>query len=641
MPILYKVITSALALTGCAGLIVTGELNLLMTTGGLAVIPGYYRFFRGNPPAPGWSVGLFSVMTLVVFVFDSFVISADIFLAVAHLTITFQAIKSFDLKDPWDHLQVYFVSLLQLIIASELTHSLLFGVVFVLFMGMLVTAMVFSHFMKEGALGKVSIRRPVFLISVLTLATTVLLFIAVPRTSYKFFGKAHQRGIKTAGFSEKVDFGSFGTVKLDPTVIMRIEMDRDVRGPFYWRGRTLDHFDGVTWKNTISDRYRVFRSGEEYLFFPYERGRALEQNIYLEPIDSDIIFGLGLISGLKAGTFYVMTDSASNVYFSGKSSRRVNYTAYSLMTEGYPGVADVRYLQLPAGAGRIADLARQITAGLKTDREKTLFIEQYLKKTYAYSLTTAAPPGGMSPVEDFLFSSKRGYCEHFAASMVVMLRGLGIPSRIVTGFYGGERNEYGDYIIVRQSDAHSWVEALTEETWKRYDPTPAVPALRPPEALLLLDSVKMFWDRYVVGFSSTDQKRLARKLSLPFTVPSAYVLSLKIRDMKPLLYIFALLLVAGVAFFLLFTRYRYRRYGFVTEKYLGLRREMMRRGLRISPFTTSGDIRREAAGSGVSKEVEDFTGLYEEYRFGGKEMGPEERKRYVALLDGIRKRRQV
>jgi len=82
-------------------------------------------------------------------------------LAVAHLTITFQAIKSFDLKEPWDHLQVYFMSLLQLIIASDLTRSLTFGFVFVVFMGLLVTAMVLSHFLKEGALGSISIRKPV------------------------------------------------------------------------------------------------------------------------------------------------------------------------------------------------------------------------------------------------------------------------------------------------------------------------------------------------------------------------------------------------------------------------------------------------------------------------------------------------
>ena len=243
MPILYKVITAVLAVTGCISLLLTGEMNPIMTVTGLAILHGYYRFVRGMEPAPKWTIGALSLLTLIVFLTDSLLISGDVFLAVAHLTITFQAIKSFDLKEPWDHLQVYFMSLLQLMIASDLTRSLTFGVVFVVFMVLLVTAMVLSHFLKEGALGRISIRKPVLLISLLTLLVTVILFILIPRTSQKFFGKSHAKGIKTTGFSEKVDFGSIGDVKLDPTVVMRVEMDRDVPS-LYWRGLALDYFDG-------------------------------------------------------------------------------------------------------------------------------------------------------------------------------------------------------------------------------------------------------------------------------------------------------------------------------------------------------------------------------------------------------------
>src|SRR5574340_183552 len=165
MPTLYKIITAVLALTGCVSLLLTGELNLLMTVSGLALLPGYYRFYKGMEPAPKWAIGSLSLLALAVFLTDSAIISRDVFLAVAHLTIAFQALKSFDLRVPWDHLQVYFMSLLQLIIASELTNSLFFGFVFVVFMVLLVTAMVLSHFLKEGALGRIGILKPVFYIS--------------------------------------------------------------------------------------------------------------------------------------------------------------------------------------------------------------------------------------------------------------------------------------------------------------------------------------------------------------------------------------------------------------------------------------------------------------------------------------------
>src|SRR5512134_827696 len=153
MPIRYKGITAILALTGCLSLLITGEVNLLMCLGGLTLFPGYYRFFKGYPQASKRAGAILAQAALLVFLADASIISGDVFLAVAHMTITFQGIKSFDLKEPWDHLQVYFMSLLQLIIASELTRALAFGVIFIVFMILLVTAMVFSHFLKEGALG--------------------------------------------------------------------------------------------------------------------------------------------------------------------------------------------------------------------------------------------------------------------------------------------------------------------------------------------------------------------------------------------------------------------------------------------------------------------------------------------------------
>ena len=141
MPMTYRFLTAFLGLTGCIGLLITGELNPLMAAGGIAILPGYYRFLKGRGTAPQWVIGACSVLTLAAFLFDSMV-SGDVFLSVAHLTITFQAIKSFDLKEPWDHLQVYFMSLLQMVIASELSQPIVFAIFFIAFLVALVAAMV-------------------------------------------------------------------------------------------------------------------------------------------------------------------------------------------------------------------------------------------------------------------------------------------------------------------------------------------------------------------------------------------------------------------------------------------------------------------------------------------------------------------
>ena len=635
MPILYKVVTAILAVTGCLSLLMTGELNLLMTVSGLAIVPGYYRFLKGGGPAPKWAIGTLSLLALVVFLTDSLIISGDVFLAVAHLTILFQALKSFDLKEPWDHLQVYFMSLLQLIIASDLTRSLIFGVVFVVFMVLLVTAMVLSHFLKEGALGRINIRKPVLLISLFTLLVTVLIFVLIPRTSYKFFGKSYAREIKTTGFSEKVDFGSFGDLKLDPTVVMRVKMDRDFPS-LYWRGLALDYFDGRSWRNTREEKYRIEKVGDDFMTEQCDMSETLEQRIYLEPIDSDIIFGLPKICAVRAEGFSLRSDAGKGMYLRWKSSRRVTYSIYSNVGEGYAGKRDERYLQLPEGVKRISTLASKVTEGANSDEQKAVVTENYLRNGFTYSLTTSEPPAGVGPIEDFLFNSRRGYCEHYATAMALMLRSLDVPARVVTGYYGGEKNEYGGYIIVRQSNAHSWVEALIGNQWKSFDPTPAVSVVRLSALALFMDSIQLNWSRYVIGFSSYDQRNIVRGLTIPFILKRFP--GMRPFDTKMLLYGTVAMALVSLLVFLFSLVMRARKYGFTTVRYLSMRRLLSRRGIRMKQSMTAGDIQRTTLPLGISADLAEFLRIYEEHRFGQRELRPEDREKYDRLLKDMKKK---
>ena len=639
MPILYKSITAVLALTGCVSLLITNEMNLLMCLGGLSIVVGYYRFFKDRAQASKRVAALLAQAALFVFLSDAFIITGDLFLAVAHMTITFQGIKSFDLKEPWDHLQVYFMSLLQLIIASELTRALTFGVIFVIFMVLLVTAMVLSHFLKEGALGKVRIRRPVMMIVLLTIACTAIFFMVLPRAPQRFIGKSHVRGIKTIGFSEKVDFGSLGEIKLDQTVVLRIEMDRPVRPPYYWRGIAMDTFDGVSWRNTTREKSRILKTGEKFLLSPYDKAQAVEQRIYLEPIDSDVIFGLSRIAVVQADTFSLSVDNADGLTMPGKLSRRLKYTVFSDTAGGYKGRIDPRNLRLPDGMERIIGLAEVVTQKALNDAEKAFAIEAYLKNNFVYSLTISSPPSGMSVLENFLFNTKTGFCEHYASSMVVMLRGLGIPSRVVNGFYGGEQNEYGNYLIVRQSDAHAWVEALIGGEWKRFDPTPAVVQQKPHALSLLLDSLRLQWTRYVVGFSSDDQKEIIRTLASPFTLQG--IPRLRLNAFRSALLYLLLPLLAAWLLLLMLRRFRSKRYDLVTRTYLEFRVLLRKRGFRITDSMTAEDIRSALTGRGFGGDAEEFLMLYEEHRFSGREMTSQDRSRYRELLMRLRKQYQA
>lgn len=643
---LYKIITAALACTGCAGLVISGETSLLMSITGAGLLPGYYRFLKGMPPAPQWVIGGCSVLALLVFFLDSILSSGDYFIGVAHLTITFQAIKSFDLKEPWDHLQVYFMALLQLIIASEIMYSVAFGFLFVLFLVFFVTAIVFAHFMKEGATLRVDLRKPILSISLLTLIVTVVFFISIPRISGGIWSKGHAKKIKSVGFSEKVHLGSFGAFKLDPTVIMRVELDPVVPGPYYWRGMTLDYFDGTSWISTLMKTRRVVKKIQgEFLVEPYPES-PVTQKIMLEPIDSDIIFGLNRVSSIKDTFRRLEKDPATSLFVWKKRSKRIQYTVRSNIDETIPVKSNEiryweRYMHIPDSLrGKIKTLTDTILkaggAEHLPDLQKSKVIESYLRNNYRYSLYVKAPDDNTNPIIYFLFQSKTGFCEHYATGMTLMLRSVGIPARVVTGFIGGELNTYGDYIIVRQSNAHLWVEAVIDGSWRRFDPTPSVLVQPPSTFSLYLDVLGLMWNKYVIAYSLTDQKEIVKAVSMPLMMPVTPDFKLEIERFTRI-FIGVLLIATVVATIFLLKHIQLNRYGFVTGQYIKLQKVLKSKGIAIKPSSTPLEVKKEAVRLGMDESILEFIKLYEEYRFGKRGIEREGRARYQSLIKEIKK----
>jgi hypothetical protein len=215
----------------------------------------------------------------------------------------------------------------------------------------------------------------------------------------------------------------------------------------------------------------------------------------------------------------VSVDPHDSVYLSFSPTSRIQYRVDSRLATvstselkagalAYPDWIRDTYLQRPPDDQRIVGLAGEVTQNTLTVYEKAKAIEAHLRTGYRYSLDVKST-SGRSPIDDFLFGQKTGYCEHFATAMVLMLRSLEIPSRLVTGFLRGEWNEYGGYYIVRQRDAHAWVEVYFPESgWVTFDPTP--PSL--PDIMgwtmavsHYLDSLRIRWERYIINYSSLDQ----------------------------------------------------------------------------------------------------------------------------------------
>jgi transglutaminase-like putative cysteine protease len=237
----------------------------------------------------------------------------------------------------------------------------------------------------------------------------------------------------------------------------------------------------------------------------------LEQDIFLEPF-SDVIFAASemvLITGEALNRTVMFQDGNDAIGVFRRIQGPLRYVVYSdLMSrseklavplEGStPEAIQDRYLQLPELHSGIYELAGKVTAGYTGSIEKALAIERFLVENYGYSLDNRSASAD-DPLYDFLMENKTGHCEYFAAAQAIMMRIVGIPTRVVNGFRRGELNRFSDYFIVRQSDAHSWVEGyFPGPGWMEFDSTPVVNTGPQGFALTrwaaqLLDSVDSLW----------------------------------------------------------------------------------------------------------------------------------------------------
>ena len=273
-------------------------------------------------------------------------------------------------------------------------------------------------------------------------------------------------------------------------------------------------------------------NGQFRLSTPLGRGPVVKQDIYLDPIGTDIVFAaprvlrmdLDLRGGVNMddmGSLSVPNVSA-RLHYQVESELElppVSFTAERGAGAELPGAARNRYLQLPPLSPRIAQLAREVTTGSREPYESAVKLNHFLSSRFRYTL--AKPQTSREPLEEFLLVRRSGNCEYFAAALAVMLRTLDIPARVVGGFQRGEWNPSGRYFMVRLSDAHAWVEAYFDGLgWVTLDPSPVS---------LYLDAARMRWYRYVINWSFQDQRlfaatvqRQARDARLAFAWPGEW-----------------------------------------------------------------------------------------------------------------------
>jgi len=363
--------------------------------------------------------------------------------------------------------------------------------------------------------------------SLAALAITAALFFVIPRVGQASLPIRAEWKRMITGFTSQVELGSIGEIESDTTVVMRVSL-RDA-GPaglalpgLRWRGIILDQFDGRGWIASRPERraVRTAPSGFARVAAPRGTGRILTQEIFLEPIGTDVIFAAPRVLGVRVGGPGVLVDDTGGLSVATPAAR-LHYTVESQLDSFAPAsgprarpldaAARDRYLQLPPLPERIAALARRVTAGSADGGEAARRLTEFLTREFRYSLVQTRTPG-TDALADFLFVRRSGNCEYFATALVVMLRVVGVPARVVNGFQRGEWNPYGEYFAVRLSDAHSWVEAWIDGAgWQSFDPSPrgALEGAGWGRLGLYLDALRMRWYRYVVNWSLKDQVDLA------------------------------------------------------------------------------------------------------------------------------------
>jgi len=549
-----------LALSGYLSLLLTGELSLPFI--GIPILALGLSFLQAlagqhwTLPRKVWNS--FTVLVFLFFLVDLEWISGSLLMASTHFLVLLTVNKLFNLELPHDHLQLYIISFLELLAASALTINLSYALTFLLFLFVGVWALMLYHLTveqkaclslpdrqaaKDDRPARTSFDRvitlPFFLatngLALGSFVLTLMIFFFIPRMSIGLMHQKKESLIRLSGFSEQVDLGVLGAIKLDPTVVMRIELPDGKRPEpqLYWRGGSYDYYDGAAWKNSFGQGRSIPKdfSGRFFLRPVSRLEKALRQEILLEPLDIAVVFAASqpaVIEGSRL--FQINVNAMGAIYLNFLPASKLQYTAYSeiptvvredrrLERWDYPATIKNVYLQLPSMPARIGQLAQEVTRRAPTIHEKVLLIEEYLQNNFRYSLKVKPPPNGMLPIEDFLFHQKTGYCEYYATAMVLMLRHLGVPTRLVTGFLAGEWNDFGSYYLVRQQDAHSWVEVYFPHSgWITFDPTPSAgPEYHPAVLTTLskyLDALRLKWDRYIVRFSFRDQINLAKDVRM-------------------------------------------------------------------------------------------------------------------------------
>lgn len=680
--------------TGFATLASTGRLDAFSILAGWTALAvrAYFLIRNRRITIPERWTSFLTIFYVLFYAADYLLVSASFVSATVHLLLFITIVKMFSVQRERDHVYLAVLSFLEVLSAAILTVDTSFLATFCIFTVVAVATFVSMEMRRSAAeTGHVpappvaraqrrfaralSLSAAALMVAILVGAAAI--FFILPRLSAGYLSDYSPRNDFVTGFSDQVQLGAIGRIQQSNAIVMhvRIENDRGSYANLLWRGVSLGNFDGHKWTNPGSevllgrigngrfDLYDVERKagnigspGPELL----RTYRRLRYNVSMEPIGTHVLFLASVPVTVFGRMHEIGTDDAGSAWSLDGSRLLEGYTGISLLPNAaeqrkqeadtaLPEEIALQYLQKPPLDGRIPALARRITAGKTSAYDKAAAIELYLRTHYGYTLQLPSTVLE-DPLANFLFVRKQGHCEYFASAMAVMLRTLGIPSRVVNGFRNGEYNDVTGSYIVRGKDAHSWVEAyIAGSGWVQFDPTPA-DAIPDTGALhrlgLYLDAAQEFWREWVINYDFIHQQNITISAMLRGrTYSDRFRLWVRRNYVRMLVgakhayergtssspreigfsILIAMLLLAALRSRPLLWHWRQRQIAQNPHRapdqaasiwYARLLRKLSHRGWHKRPTQTPGEFARSIDDPLLRSSVERFTHRYEGARFG-------------------------
>lgn len=372
-----------------------------------------------------------------------------------------------------DHLLLVLLGFLVVVLKSVFSLDFLWLIpATVAFFGFWLTLLNTDRVNKYTYLLKITLRSvPILLI----------LFLLFPRLVIFQTQKVRSQ-FGVTGFSEELNPGRISRLVTSEQMVFRAEFQnnsRVVQRDLYWRGAVLKKSNGLAWSKGSTRRFVLIDEKNEVSYTAAAEDKV-NYKIVLEPIGLRNVFVLDTPLRISSPTAPVQDWATRTYSFLDNQQQSIQFSAESTLTDAPENRNDPiyseEYLQVPALTERTKNLVEQLSRRSSSPVQRVKALESYFRDMdFIYTLQ---PPAYQNDMEEFLFSGKKGFCEHFAASFATLARALGVPARVVLGYQGGTYNSVGQFWKISQKDAHAWVEVGLNNRWRRIDPTEFVSPLR-------------------------------------------------------------------------------------------------------------------------------------------------------------------